>query len=654
VSAHVASKPAPRSLLGTILRVWREEGWPGVVWRLQARLGWLGLQPAPTRLPPLRRPEWITIDGSREEFAREVALPPAPAEPLVSVLLHHRDAVDDTLGRLAAIAGGRPDASFEVIVAGSPTLAPVANVRFQSGDSFASAMNAAARQARGRFLLFLEEGTQPQPGWLDALVVAADDPDVGVAGSKVLARTGHLREAWIVPRSDGRVERVGAGEDPRRAEYGSRREVGSCSTTSFLVPRAVFLEHGGFDEAAGSSPVADLFLRIRAAGRSIVYVPGSVVVHGPGEESPAVEVGAPLPERLAQAIAREERVRAVAFYLPQFHPIPENDAWWGKGFTEWTNVARAKPLYAGHAQPRVPADLGFYDLRLPEAREAQAALAASHGLAGFCYYYYWFHGKRLLERPLLDTLAQRRPDFPFCLCWANENWTRRWDGHEDEILIGQEHSPEDDRRFVESLLPFLEDDRYIRVDGKPLVLLYRARLLPDLPRTAAIWRRTAREAGVGDLYLAAVQSFDTGEVDPRTWGFDAAVEFPPHGYAVAAPSPRGARFEGRFFDYPKSAARFSARPLPSYPLFRTAMPSWDNSPRRGRRAHVFVNGTPEHYERWLATIVRQTRQFKTGGERIVFINAWNEWAEGNYLEPDQERGRSYLEATARALGIARR
>jgi hypothetical protein len=596
------------------------------------------------------------IDGAREAFARDIELPAPPAEPLVSVLLHEGGRVDDTLCRLAAIARRAPEAAFEVVLADGERegalglVANVVRVDTEAGESPGGALNRGARQARGRFLLFLDAATQPQAGWLDALSTAFRDSNVGIAGSQVLSRSGHLEEAWVCVRSGGRLERVGEGEDPRLPDYATRREVPCCSGASFMVPRALFLEQGGFDEAAGASRVTDLLLRVRGAGRSVVYVPDSAVVQDRTEANTAIEVGNPLPDRLQEAFAREERVRAIAFYLPQFHPIPENDAWWGKGFTEWTNVARARPLYPGHVQPRVPADLGFYDLRLPEARDAQAALAASHGLSGFCYYYYWFHGKRLLERPLLDMLAHRRPDFPFCLCWANENWTRRWDGHEDEVLIGQEHSPEDDRRFVESLLPFLEDDRYIRVDGKPLLLLYRARLLPDLPRTAAIWRKKAREAGLGDLYLAAVQSFDTGEVDPRSWGFDAAVEFPPHGYAVAASSPAGARFDGRFFDYPKSAARFSARPLPSYPLFRTAMPSWDNSPRRGTRAHIFVNGTPEAYERWLEAIVRQTRYFKTGDERIVFINAWNEWAEGNYLEPDQERGLSYLEATARALG----
>jgi glycosyltransferase involved in cell wall biosynthesis len=663
---QVASKVPSRSLLGIVLRVWREEGWPGLVWRLRMRLGWLGLHPPATRLPPLRRPDWLTIGASGECFAREIGLPPA-TEPLVSVLLHDPGRVEDILCLLATIARHRPEASLEVIVVDdasnddSPRLLPLVEnlvyVRNEASEGFARCMNRAARAARGRYLLFIDEGAQVQRGWLDELVAAFDDPRVGMAGSKAISRSGRLEEAWSVLRSDG-LERIGLDEDPRIPEYNSTRRVDYCSRASVMVPREQFLEQDGFDEAVTPSHVEDLSLRVRSRGLSVLYAPGSVVVHdpgngpGPGTKRPRLEVSPALRERWSGAIAREERVRAIAFYLPQYHPIPENDSWWGKGFTEWTNVARAKPLYRGHVQPRIPADLGFYDLRLPEAREAQAALAAAHGLSGFCFYYYWFHGRRLLDRPLADTLEQKRPAFPFCVCWANENWTRRWDGHEAEILIGQEHSPEDDRRFIESLLPFFEDERYIRIDGRPLLLLYRARLLPDLEQTAGIWRRAARTAGLGDLYLAAVQSFDTGQVDPRTWGFDAAVEFPPHGFAVAAKRPRGAHSEGQFFDYPKSASSFSARPLPSYPLFRTAMPSWDNSPRRKERAHIFVNDSAEAYERWLRAIVRQTRRFKSGDERIVFINAWNEWAEGNYLEPDLDRGRSYLEATARALGCS--
>ena len=610
---------------------------------------------------------------SRESFAAEISLP-AAGEPLVSVLVPALDHVEYTLCCLAAMCRPPPTASFEVVAVDdgstddSPRLLPLVPnlvyLRNETTQGFVRSINQAAHAARGRFLLLLNNDTQVQPGWLDELLAAFDDPDVGIAGSKLIYPSGHLQEAGAVLRSDGSVELVGLNDDPQFPQYNVGREVDHCSGASLMIPRDLFLELGGFDDSYAPAYFedCDLSLRVRRRGRKIVYVPGSVVVHhlsvttsGLGSKERQIEVNrSRLLERWGDVIARQERVRTIAFYLPQFHPIPENDAWWGKGFTEWTNVARAKPLFPGHGQPRLPADLGFYDLRLPEVREAQADLAARHGLAGFCYYYYWFNGTRLLERPLLDMLALKRPDFPFCVCWANENWTRRWDGRDDEVLIGQQHSPEDDRLFIESLLPCFEDARYIRVNGRPLLLLYRPQLLPDSARSAAIWRRVAREAGVGDLYLAAVQSFDAEwDVDPRPWGFDAAVEFPPHGLAVPMARPEGSRGGGRFFDYAKSAERFMTRPVPEYPLLRTVMPSWDNSPRRRENAHVFLNGSPEAYGRWLQTMVRQTRQLKFGDERLVFINAWNEWAEGNYLEPDHEHGHAYLEATARALVTAR-
>jgi GT2 family glycosyltransferase len=608
--------------------------------------------------------------GSQRSFASGISLP-AATDPLVSVIVPVLDHVEHTLCCLAAMCRHSPTRSYEVVVVDdgsrddSPALLPLVRglvyLRNGTTQGFVRSVNRGARAARGRFLLLLNNDTQVQPGWLDELVAAFDEPGIGIAGSKLIYPSGHLQEAGAVLRADGSVELVGLNDDPRRPEYDVSREVDHCSGASLMIPRDLFLDLGGFDDvyAPAYFEDCDLALRVRRRGLKVVYVPGSLIVHHlsvttnhVGAKEHQIEVNRRLLlERWGEVIARQERVRVIAFYLPQYHPIPENDTWWGKGFTEWTNVARATPLFPGHRQPRVPADLGFYDLRLPEVREAQAELAARHGLSGFCYYYYWFNGRRLLERPLLEMLAQKRPDFPFCVCWANENWTRRWDGHEDEILIAQQHSPEDDRLFLESLLPCFEDERYIRVDGRPLLVLYRPQLLPDLERTTAIWRQVARGAGLGELYLAAVQSFDAEwDVDPRPWGFDAAVEFPPHGLAALRARPRGARRGGRFFDYAKSAERFAARQLPRYPLLRTVMPSWDNSPRRGERAHVFLNGSPESYGRWLEAMVRQTRHLKFGDERLVFINAWNEWAEGNYLEPDLEHGHAYLEATARALG----
>src|SRR5215471_1865027 len=228
----------------------------------------------------------------------------------------------------------------------------------------------------------------------------------------------------------------------------------------------------------------------------------------------------------SRSLASEGTPRIIAFYLPQFHPIPENDRWWGQGFTEWTNVAKARPLFRGHHQPHLPADLGFYDLRVPEVRQEQADMARQYGISGFCYYHYWFHGRRLLSRPFDEVLASGRPNFPFCLCWANENWTRSWDGTDREVLLPQRHSPEDDRAHIEYLLQAFQDMRYVRIDGRPLFLVYRTELLPDPARTAEIWRQRAHVAGIGDLYLARVESF-VSDTDPRAIGFDAAIEFAP-------------------------------------------------------------------------------------------------------------------------------
>lgn len=357
-----------------------------------------------------------------------------------------------------------------------------------------------------------------------------------------------------------------------------------------------------------------------------------------------------------------DNIRAIAFYLPQFHPIPENDEWWGKGFTEWRNVAKAKPLFPGHYQPHIPADLGFYDLRLSEAREAQAALAQEYGIHGFCYYHYWFNGRRILERPFNEVLASGKPDFPFCLCWANENWTKVWDGGDKHVLLEQRYGDEDDLALIESLIPVFCDPRYIRINGKPLFLVYRTELLPDPARTAKIWREAARQAGIGELYLARVENFVSG-IDPHSIGFDAAVEFAPDGVNMGKPKFRGtfhellakvgflpkAYLENRVVNYNAVADGMLNRPEPEFKRFRCVTPMWDNSARRKKNARIVAGSSPEKYENWLKQIVNRTSKRLDGDERIVFINAWNEWAEGCHLEPDLKWGHAYLEATRRAL-----
>ncbi|HPS63366.1 MAG TPA: glycoside hydrolase family 99-like domain-containing protein, partial [Bacteroidales bacterium] len=351
-------------------------------------------------------------------------------------------------------------------------------------------------------------------------------------------------------------------------------------------------------------------------------------------------------------------VRLIAFYLPQYHPIPENDAWWGTGFTEWTNVTAARPVFPGHYQPHLPADLGFYDLRVPEVREAQAQLARDHGIYGFCYYYYYFNGKRLLHRPLDDMLASGKPDFPFCLCWANENWTRQWDGHHDDILIRQAHSVADDRRFIRSILPALKDPRYIRVDNRLLLLVYRPELLPEPAKTAEIWRSVVRKETGADLYICAVNNF-IKDIDPRPLGYDATVQFPLD-YTEACKIDKAtfaalhqtdpASLAGNWLiNFPTVVRHMVNIKKPGFTFFRGAFPSWDNTARRADASTVYMHSSPELYKLYLKAVIGLTKRENAGDANLVFLNAWNEWAEGAHLEPDKKYGLRFLRATRDAL-----
>jgi hypothetical protein len=347
-------------------------------------------------------------------------------------------------------------------------------------------------------------------------------------------------------------------------------------------------------------------------------------------------------------------IRAIAMYLPQFHPIPENDRWWGEGFTEWTNVRKGTPRFEGHHQPHVPGALGYYDLRDPDVRAAQAALARDHGIHGFCYYHYWFNGKRLLEAPLDEVLRTGEPDFPFCVCWANENWTRRWHGGDTDVLIAQQYGDEDSLAFIQALEATFRDERYIRVDGKPLLLVYRTSLIPDPARTARIWREAMQRAGVGEPYLVRVETgLDGPEPAPDAIGFDAAMEFAPRWSSIGEPMSeidgRALPPDVRVHDYRLSMRNLLARPRPAYRMFQSVFPSWDNTVRRQTRPTVFVNSSPELYALWLSAVAAQTLRNHEGDERLLFINAWNEWAEGCHLEPDVAHGGAYLEATSRVL-----
>jgi lipopolysaccharide biosynthesis protein len=366
-------------------------------------------------------------------------------------------------------------------------------------------------------------------------------------------------------------------------------------------------------------------------------------------------------------------VRAIAFYLPQYHPIQENDEWWGKGFTEWRNVTRARPLFPGHHQPQLPGELGFYDLRCEDTRIAQAELAREHGIFGFCYYHYWFSGQMLLARPFNEVLASGRPDFPFCLCWANENWTRAWDGSDRQILMEQTYDESSIQAHITWLCRAFRDPRYIRVRGRPLILIYRTDILPNVAGLLRTWRAQAQAEGFPELYIAAVLSNfpQLGEQELIALGFDATVEFQPRRDDVPHLSARERRLlrlkerynrlrarttltflpEARLysrFDYGELAENAMARAASvGHVRFPCVSPGWDNTARR-REPVILQNDDPVVYERWLRFTAERARS-RDPEERIVFINAWNEWAEGCHLEPDLRSGRQFLEATRRAL-----
>lgn len=349
-------------------------------------------------------------------------------------------------------------------------------------------------------------------------------------------------------------------------------------------------------------------------------------------------------------MSMDTRARVVAFYLPQFHPIPENDAWWGPGFTEWRNVAAARPLFDGHEQPHVPGRLGYYDLRVPEVREAQAELAAAHGVEAFCYWHYWFRGKRLLGRPLDDVLASGRPDHGFCLAWANESWTRTWLGDGKQILQSQDYSPEDDLRHARWLAEAFADPRYLRVFDRPVFLIYRPADLPSPERTTDVLRSESVRLALAEPLLLGVTSHSN--LDYSTRGFDGTVAFEP--MLGMTPETDALRVSGNasgvtIYDYDEARRRM---PLitSTRPVYRTIVVSWDNSPRRGKRAIVFVNSGPERFRAGLQELVAgvEDQPFE---ERLVFVNAWNEWAEGTHLEPDRRHGTGYLEAV-RSVNVA--
>lgn len=350
--------------------------------------------------------------------------------------------------------------------------------------------------------------------------------------------------------------------------------------------------------------------------------------------------------------------RLIAFYLPQYHPIPENDEWWGKGFTEWTNVGKAKKLFPGHYQPKVPADLGYYDLRLPEVREEQAKLAKEAGITGFCYWHYWFgNGKELLEKPFKEVLRLGKPDFPFCLAWANESWyAKLWDKdtRKDKLLIEQQYGGiEDYTAHFYSVLPAFKDKRYLTQDGKPIFMIYKPFAFADLKLFMETWNELAKKEGLKGIFWIAHLFCNDSKIDEcLKLGFEAVNVN--DAYKMSAEYNffhKSANWILRKFlripyilDYRKMSKKFV-----SVSLFENAkvcpciISGWDHTPRSGNKGVVMSHYTPKTFKAHVHDVFEKIKKYGHGYNDMVFIKSWNEWAEGNYLEPDLKYGKQFLE-----------
>lgn len=353
----------------------------------------------------------------------------------------------------------------------------------------------------------------------------------------------------------------------------------------------------------------------------------------------------------------DTKVKVIAHYFPQYHVIPENEEWWGAEFTDWFNVKKGEPLFADHYQPHIPDDyLGYYNLTDINIQKKQIELAKQYGIYGFCFYAYWFNGKKLLEKPLDIFLENKELDLPFCICWANENWSRRWDGLENDILIEQKYSSEDDIKFIENISKYLKDSRYIKIDNKPLLMVYRPSIIPDVKQTTERWRNWCQNNGIGEIYLSYTQSFS--DTDPKEYGFDAASQFPPNNgkldkilnkaYKNKIQNTNLSESTIATTDWNNYLDQTYNYSKPDYTLFRCIMPSWDNTSRKKNGGNVITNVDPANFQTMAENAFLYTIENHKESERIVFVNAWNEWAEGCHLEPDKKYGYAWLQAIKNA------
>ena len=617
----------------------------------------------------------VDLSGSGKQTA-SLALPRF-SSPKVSVLIPAYNEAQFTAECISSIVASAPKVSYEVVIAddASPeasaqALKRIRNIKFirQSKNlGFLRNCNTGFRHCAGKYLFLLNNDAQLRPGALDALVAVLDgNVNAAAVGPKILYPDGRLQEAGCTVDRDGISAMVGLFADPDAPAFNYTRDVQYCSGAALLI-RTSEIHDELFDErfAPAYCEDADLCLRLQSQGHRVLYCPEAEVVHhlsvstNKHSATKRLQLVTRNQQRLgkkwAVLLERMNKVRTLAFYLPQYHPTAENDFYWGRGFTEWTNVTRASPAYVDHYQPHLPADLGFYDLRVKETMDRQAALARRYGISGFCIYYYNFGPRRVLDQAFEALVSDPAIAFSYCVCWANENWTRHWDGGTRELIFEQQYDESTVLAVINDATRYAADPRYIRVNGKPLFLVYRVLKIPDPSRFAALCRAKFREAGFDEVYLAYVESMEAAEKHPHPadLGFDACVEFPPQGLAVpaakSAESVTREDFVGVRFDYEATVLSSVCRSSVNYKRHPCVFPSWDNTPRQPLKGDSFIGATPEAFQVYVEAKLDEVIQRFVGDERLLFVNAWNEWAEGTHLEPDQRFGHRWLEAIRNAF-----
>jgi GT2 family glycosyltransferase len=598
-------------------------------------------------------------------------------QPQVDILIPCYQEFEMTVECLAAIAQAPPEVSVRIMIiddcSPDPRYAKFADVpgltykRNAENLHFLRSCNSAYAECSAPYALLLNNDAQLAAGTLDRLWAVLDADD-GIAAASPMIRypNGRLQEAGCTINADGDTGMVGVGDDPDLDQYRRDRDIAYGSGACLLVRRDKVGETL-FDErfAPAYCEDTDLCIRLRQDGGRIRYVSDAECVHHLSVSTSAMSM-----RRRVQLVRRNQQklhekwgdrlrdglpVRVLAYYLPQFHPIAENDLWWGKGFTEWTNVTQAQPSYAEHYQPHLPSDLGFYDLRVVETMEDQMRLARRHGVHGFVMYYYNFQGKRLLDRPLRNLIEKGDADFRFCLCWANENWTKHWDGgSQKHALMTQDYGQPTYEAFADDAIEAARLPGAIKVNGVPLLMIYRPLLIPNVVDVCEYLRKRFHEAGLGGVYLAYVESMETANQsrDPRDMGFDASAEFPPQGIAEplkSKPKPIKPAFSGNLYDYAGTVANACNTNGSAAVRFPGVFPSWDNAPRQPL-AHTTLEGAlPERFQSYVEAKLDHVHQFLSGDERLLFVNAWNEWAEGAHLEPDQRFEHDWLRAISDSL-----